>query len=121
MTDAPEKIWARVRTTSYTIGINREVGELRDWCEGYATPEIAQTCGSTEYTRSDIAQARFDKLAEAGQDYINTLKARIDKLEAALKHIVQRSESGDQYDAIEPWELADIARAALAQTKGDTK
>ena len=62
MTDAPEKIWARVKATSYTIGTNREVGELRDWCEGYATPEIAQTCGSTEYTRSDIAQARIDTL-----------------------------------------------------------
>ena len=49
-----EKIWARVKATSRIIGNNREVGEIIEWCEGCATPEIAQTCGATEYTRSDI-------------------------------------------------------------------
>ena len=96
MTDAPEKIWARVRTTSYTIGINREVGELRDWCEGYATPEIAQTCGSTEYTRSDMAQARMDML-----------KARIEELEAELAAIEFALDGQD------PSERADLKLARL--------
>ena len=54
MTGMRDKIWARVKPTSRVIGNSREVGELREWCEGYATPEIAQTCGATEYTRSDL-------------------------------------------------------------------
>jgi hypothetical protein len=47
------------------IGLSREVGELREWCEKYATPEIAQTCGAIEYTRTDIAQARIAQLEAA--------------------------------------------------------
>lgn len=62
MTDAPETIWARVKKTTRILGSSVEKSELREWCESYATPEIAQTCGAVEYTRSDIAQARIEEL-----------------------------------------------------------
>ena len=57
MNKTPETIWARVKPTAVLDGLNREVGESREWCEGYLTPEIAKTCGAIEYTRTDHAQA----------------------------------------------------------------
>jgi molecular chaperone GrpE (heat shock protein) len=77
MTDAPETIWARVKPTVFYRGTSREVSELREWCEGYATPEIAETCNATQYTRTDIH---------------DTAKARIAELEAALEERDERIE-----------------------------
>jgi hypothetical protein len=72
MTELPDKIWARVKRVVRFVGVNREVGELREWCEGYATPEIAQTCGATEYTRTDVSDARIVELEAVLQDIAST-------------------------------------------------
>jgi hypothetical protein len=82
MTDLPKTIWARVKPTAVLYGSNREVGELREWCEGYATPEIAETCGAKEFIRTDVHA---------------TAKARIAELEAALQWVKDDAKKSNDY------------------------
>jgi hypothetical protein len=76
MTDLPKTIWARVKPTVFYRGTSREVSELREWCEGYATPEIAETCNATQYIRTDMHDAALARIAE---------------LEAALEYIANHA------------------------------
>jgi hypothetical protein len=72
MTDAPEKIWAG--------------GREPEWF--FDDPSDHRDGGYKEYTRTDIAQARYNKLEREAVNLTETQmqwEARIDKLESALR------------------------------------
>ena len=62
--EAPERIWAKVRTFSRFYGVKTETEVRREWCENYATPEIARKCGAVEYTRANLSDAKDKRIAE---------------------------------------------------------
>ena len=77
MTDAPEKIWA-----------DKEFG-YNDWDAGTF---CTVSDGGTEYTRTDIADARYNKLERKAVNLTETQmqwEARIKVLESALRSILQ--------------------------------
>ena len=105
--EAPERIWAKVRTFSRFYGVKTETEVRREWCENYATPEIARKCGAVEYTRADLSDAKDKRIAE---------------LEAKLDRVLREYYDVDLADA-EPQSLTDAileARATLAALKGQT-
>lgn len=61
----------------------------------------------------DAQQARIDELIEAGQDYINTLRARIDELEGA--RILNRNAITRKQTRIDKLEAIALAGQALAE------
>jgi hypothetical protein len=118
MTDAPEKIWAKTNFDYYELGL------YGDWYGDGVQ-------GGTEYTRTDIADARIAKLQDA-QDLgiiqgdivahltVVALTARVAELEAALTALMELNDNhspfgGEMYqDRIErTW---DAARAALKES-----
>ena len=87
MSDVPEKIWA---TGNKTTG---------SWNHTPLSLRIAPV--QTEYTRTDIAQARIDELEEA-----------------LYKVLVARTYD-TVFDETEIWELEHIAREALKDTTNE--
>jgi hypothetical protein len=74
MADEPEKIWAKTNFDYYELGL------YGDWYGDGVQ-------GGTEYTRTDISQARYNKLEREAVNLTETQiqwEARIAKLEAAL-------------------------------------
>ena len=75
MTDLPKKIWAK----DYAMGCPED----RDWMPN-------DDVGGTQYTRTDVADAREVAAINLGRyfaDTANTQQARIKELESALRSI----------------------------------
>ena len=103
--EAPERIWAKVRTFSRFYGVNTETEVRREWCENYATPEIARTCGAVEYTRATLSDAK-DK--------------RIDELEAWITRKYPGFDINEAMALFGAVERVERAKTTIAELKNTT-